>query len=263
MPKINHVLVTGGAGHIGQLFLHHYGDRYRLRLTDRTEIPVPDGEAETVVADLADFDAVMAAMDGVDGVVHLAADTRIFAPWDSVLPNNLAGTYHVFEAARRRGVRKVVYASSHHACGYALGEAGACGAPAGEDAPVRPDGLYGVSKVFGEALGRLYADRHGLSVVCLRIGWCHGAETDAAQADMVDVMKVSNSKLPYGGREQVGLWISGRDMTQLIHRGLQAAVDYGIYYAASDNDPTILDITRAREELGYAPQDSVNEYLEA
>ncbi|MGC9346764.1 MAG: NAD-dependent epimerase/dehydratase family protein [Anaerolineae bacterium] len=263
-PDIQHVLVTGAAGHIGRIFRDYFGDLYRLRLADRQMLQVAEAETkgrghEVVTVDMADFDGVVAAMMDIDAVVHLAADTRIFAPWDSVLPNNIEATYNVFEASRECGVRKVVFASSHHACGYALGETGGCG---GNDRPpIRPDGLYGVSKIFGEALGRLYADRFGISVICLRIGWCHGDDDPASQEAMVRRMQQKHPRLPYGGREQVGLWISSRDMAQLIHRSIQADVLYGVYYAASDNEPTILDISRAREELGYEPEDRVNDYI--
>jgi nucleoside-diphosphate-sugar epimerase len=213
---------------------------------------------EVAILDLTDFDGVLSAMADIDAVVHLAADTRIFAPWESVLHNNIEATYNVFEASRRRGVRKVVFASSHHACGYALGETGRCGAE--DQPPVRPDGLYGVSKVFGEALGRLYADRYGISVICLRIGWCHGDDDRASQRAMVRRMQRKHPRLPYGGREQVGLWISSRDMAQLLHRSLQADVPYGVYYAASDNVPATLDVSKAAEELGYRPEDRVNDH---
>ena len=153
-------------------------------------------------------------------------------------------------------------------CGYALAEHGAVGRGApGPEAPVCPDGLYGVSKVFGEALGRLYADRHGLSVICLRIGWCHGAPTRGAQRAMVARMGASVFQgLPYTTKEQVGLWISPRDMAQLIHCSLQADVQFGIYYAASDNvlpDGTVvLDIDPAKADLGYRPQDRVQAMLD-
>jgi nucleoside-diphosphate-sugar epimerase len=255
--SVHTVLVTGADGHIGRIFREHYGATYHLRLTDR-RVSAPAG-ADMVVADLTDYGAMLAMVRGVDAVVHLAAATGIFEPWSSVLPNNIEATYNVFEAAREVGVPKVVFASSHHACGFALGDEGTCG----PDAPARPDGLYGVSKVFGEALGRLYADRHGLSVICLRIGWCHGGDDPASRRAMVRQMQRKHPKLPYGAREQVGLWISNPDMAQLIHCSLQANVDYGVYYAASDNKPAILDITRAREDLGYAPEDSVNDYLPA
>jgi nucleoside-diphosphate-sugar epimerase len=261
MSNVHHVLVTGAAGHIGQVFRRAYGDRYRLRLTDRQE-PIPASpEQETVIADLTDFDAVRAAMTGVDAVVHLAADARGGAPWSSVLPNNIEATHNVFRAARKAGVSKVVFASSHHACGHTIGAEGRCGHPGQEPAPVSPDSLYAVSKVFGEALGRHYSDRFGLSVICLRIGWCHGIDSPEHRRAQVRLMQVSRPGLPYSGREQVALWISNPDMAQLIHCSLQAAVPFGIYYGTSHNEPVVLDITRAKTELGYRPQDSVNDYL--
>jgi len=260
------VLVTGAAGHVGQAFRRFYGDPaesgYRLRLTDRVaEIPASSGQ-EVVVAELTDYDAVLAAMACVDAVVHLAADTRGAAPWTSVLPNNIEATYHVFEAAREAGVGKVVYASTHHVCGYALGEDGACGTPGLPTAPIRPDSLYAVSKAFAEALGRHYVDRFGMSVICLRIGSCHGGDEVECQRPRARRMRESGAGFPYGGREHAGIWISNRDMAQLIHRSLEADVAYGIYYGASGNTPPVLDVSLAREELGYVPQDDVGELLQ-
>ncbi|MCJ7550590.1 MAG: NAD(P)-dependent oxidoreductase [Anaerolineae bacterium] len=261
------VLVTGAAGHVGQAFRRYYGDPaesgYRLRLTDRVaEIPAGPGQ-DVVVAELTDYDAVLAATVGVDAVVHLAADTRGAAPWGSVLPNNIEATYHVFEAAREAGVGKVVYASTHHVCGYALGEDGACGTPGLPAAPVRPDSLYAVSKAFAEALGRYYVDRFGMSVICLRIGSCHGGDDAGSQRPRARRMRESCAGFPYGGREHAGIWISNRDMAQLIHRSLEADVAYGIYYGASGNTPPVLDVRPAREQLGYEPQDDVSELLQS
>ena len=129
-----------------------------LRLSDIAPLDAAGSGEEIVRADLADLAAVEAAMQGVDCVVHLGAipgeDT-----WDKILPNNVVGTWNVFEAARRRGVRRVVYASSHHTIGF-YRRARAID----QSVPPRPDGVYGVSKVFGEAVGRLFADKHGLSV---------------------------------------------------------------------------------------------------
>jgi nucleoside-diphosphate-sugar epimerase len=256
-------LVTGAVGHIGRAFCRFYGDAYRLRLADR-QAPSPEITGHTVhLADLSDYAATRPLMDGIDAVVHLAADTRGAAPWPSVLPNNIEATYNVFEAAREAGVRKVVYASTHHTCGYALAEAGACGTPGQPAAPVRPDSLYAVSKVFGEALGRYYTDRFGLSVICLRIGSCHGGDEEAGQRRRVRGMRSDPPHFPYGGEQQVGIWISNRDMAQLIHRSLKAPVRYGIYYAASDNQPVVLDISRAKADLGYAPQDRVQDLSDA
>jgi len=255
------VLVTGAAGHVGQAFRRFCGDPgvagYRLRLTDRiAAVPADDGQ-DVVTVELTDYEDVLAAMSDVWAVVHLAADTRGSAPWASVLPNNIEATRNVFEAAREAGVGKVVYASTHHVCGYALGEDGACGTPGLSPLPIRPDSLYAVSKAFAEALGRYYSDRHGMSVICLRIGSCHGGDDAASQRPRVRRMRQSGGGFPYSGREHAGIWISNRDMAQMIHRSLQADVRFGIYYGASGNTPPVLDVSRAREELGYEPQDDV------
>jgi nucleoside-diphosphate-sugar epimerase len=260
------VLVTGAAGHVGQVFRRYYGDPdksgYQLRLTDRVDVIQADPGQVVVVAELTDYKAVLAAMVGVDAVVHLAADTRGSAPWASVLPNNIDATYNVFEAAREAGVRRIVYASTHHVCGYALGEDGACGTPGLSAVPIRPDSLYAVSKAFAEALARHYVDRFGLSVICLRIGSCHGGDDAESQRSRAQRMRESGAGFPYGGREHAGIWISNRDMAQLIYRSLETDVAYGIYYGASGNTPVVLDINRARDELGYVPQDDVSELLD-
>src|SRR5918995_353713 len=165
------VLVTGAGGLIGRLVMEGLDDQYDLVGLARDL----SGYA-TVIADVSDLDALVPTMEGIDAVVHLAADSSVQAPWERVLPDNLIGTYNVFEAARRAGVKKVVFASSNHAIGTYETE----GAPEiyelddprsyDHTVEIRPDSLYGVSKVYGEALGRYYADHHGLAVFCLRIG---------------------------------------------------------------------------------------------
>ena len=147
-----------------------------LRLSD---LQAPDDlrAPETfVAADLTDKDAVQRAVDGVDAVVHLGA-VPDEAPFEEIAGPNLHGAFHVFEACRRAGVKRVVFASSNHASGmYPVG------VPLDGDQPPRPDGLYGASKVFGEALGRMYVERFGLSVVCLRIGSFQPRPARAARA---------------------------------------------------------------------------------
>ena len=133
------------------------------------------GPNADVVADIGDLDALVAACAGIDAIVHLAATSAVDSVWEAVLESNLIGTYNVFEAARRAGVPRVVFASSNHAIGtYELQAAPALDLDDDRvydhTAEIRPDSLYGVSKVYGEALGRHYVDQHGLSVVCLRIG---------------------------------------------------------------------------------------------
>ncbi|TKX76960.1 NAD(P)-dependent oxidoreductase, partial [Halorubrum sp. SD626R] len=176
------VLLTGAGGRVGQAILDGIGGEYDWRLLDREPLPrakVPDGvtDADLYVADITDERAVAEAMADVDAVVHLAGDPRKTAPWDSVLRNNIDGTQVVMRAAADAGVDRFVFASSNHAVGgyetddrtpdlyrtdddYRLD---------GTELP-RPGNLYGVSKATGEALGRLYHDEHGMSVVCVRIG---------------------------------------------------------------------------------------------
>ncbi|RIK45563.1 MAG: NAD(P)-dependent oxidoreductase, partial [Chloroflexi bacterium] len=149
------VLVTGAGGTIGRLVRKHLSDRYNLRLMTHHPIDAPSH-----VADIADLDAILPAFEGADAVVHLAATVSVLAPWDAVLPANLIGTYNVYEAAKRMGVPCVVFASSNHAVGMYEVE----GAPSiyalddprviDHHAEIRPDSYYGVSKAYGEAMGR-------------------------------------------------------------------------------------------------------------
>ena len=175
------VLITGGAGLIGSILIDRLSDRYTLSSLDLKEA---DG-VPSHVASLDDLDAMQPAFKGIDAVVHLAADRSSFAEWDSVLPNNLIGTYNVFEASRREGVKRVIFASSNHATGgnyldepwIMVGTGQFDKLEAGkyplvnEQTMIRPDGFYGVSKAFGEAIGSYYNDYHGVSSIHLRIGW--------------------------------------------------------------------------------------------
>ncbi|MDH5795501.1 MAG: NAD(P)-dependent oxidoreductase [Candidatus Bathyarchaeota archaeon] len=193
-------------------------------------------------------------MKGAEAVVHLAADARVSASWNSVLKRNIIGTYNVFEAARRSGVRKVVFASSNHACGFSVKESDLVG----PDAPVRPDSLYGVSKVFGEALGRYYSDRFGLSVICLRIGFVRSRELGTF---FREILSGERTDTVCPGEKLAAMWISGRDVAQLIHRSLETDLKFGIFYGTSDNTPAVLDISDAKQELGYEPQDRLEDHL--
>jgi uronate dehydrogenase len=164
------VLVTGAAGRVGRYLrsgLPAFG--WDLRLMDRA--PIPDAP-DAIVADIRDTGALSEAMDGVDAVVHLAGVVKPNDPFADVLAVNIGGTYEVLEAARAASVERFVFASSNHANGFA--PRGAPDAGGGD----RPDSYYGVSKLFGEALGRLYADRYGLRVACIRIGSCFDQPTD-------------------------------------------------------------------------------------
>jgi len=253
-PSGMKVLVTGATGVVGRAFRHHYREYYSLRLTyHRTPVKTSAGE-KVVPADITEFRSVLNAVKGVEAVVHLAADARISASWNSVLKHNIIGTYNVFEAARRSGVRKVVFASSNHACGFSVKESDLVG----PDAPVRPDSLYGVSKVFGEALGRYYSDGFGISVICLRIGLVRSRELGTL---FREIFSGGRADSVCRGEKLAAMWISGRDVAQLIHRSLEVDLRFGIFYGTSDNTPAVLDISDAKERLGYRPQDRLEDHL--
>jgi len=207
---MNRILITGAAGVIGRTLRAGLRGRYpMLRLSDIAPLdPAAAGE-EIVGADLTDLAAVEAAMRGVDCVVHLGAIPGEDI-WDKILPNNVVGTWNVFEAARRQGVRRVIYASSHHAVGFYRRAR-----PIDQTVVPRPDGVYGVSKVFGEAVGRLFADKHGLSVACLRIGAFRDKPID---------------------RRLLHVWLSPRDAVHLVGCCIDAP-DYHfvVVYGVSNN----------------------------
>lgn len=161
------VLITGAAGRIGTMLRPRLARPGRvLRLLDRVPLTAVGAE-ETIVGSMTDPETMRAACADVDAVVHLGGfpDERSFA---DILTVNVVGTQVVLEAARAQGVRTVVLASSNHAVGFA--ERGPGATP--DDLPPRPDTWYGWGKTAMESMGRMYADRFGMDVPCLRIGSC-------------------------------------------------------------------------------------------
>jgi uronate dehydrogenase len=223
------VLLTGAAGGIGGMLrerLPSYG--LRLRLFDRE--PLEGG----VTGDIVDPTALDAALDGVDAVVHLAGRSKE-APWPDIREANVEGTFQLFETARRREVRRVVYASSNHAVGFT--PRGIDDLPA--DAPPRPDTLYGVSKVFGEALGRYYADRYDMQVACLRIGTCTTTPPDY---------------------RSLATWLSPDDCGRLVHAALTAPdLTYALAWGISANTRRWWSLDAGRA-IGYEPLDDAETF---
>jgi nucleoside-diphosphate-sugar epimerase len=258
------VLVTGAEGNIGSHLLPFLAERYTVRALVRG----PVAGLEATVADIADLDAIGPAFGGMDAVVHLAGSSAIETPWADVLHNNLIGTYNVFEAARQAGVRQVVFASSNHAVGMFEVEAApklyrhGSGVMVDHRAPVRPDSLYGVSKAYGEALGRYYSEVHGLRVYCLRIGSAR-ADDDPHSASLRQGR--SPAHLPpltpeYNLRRHTACWISQADLSRLVDACLRAEhVRFGIYYGVSDNPYRFWSLDNARADLGWWPRDAAPE----
>lgn len=163
------LLITGAAGVLGSLLRPRLAAPGRtLRLLDVAPLGNAAEGEELITASVTDSFAMAAACDGADAVLHLGGISKE-APWDEILDVNIGGTRTVLEAARGAGVRKFLFASSNHAVGYYTRDDGV---PLPADLPPRPDTYYGVSKVAGEALGRLYHERYGFDFTCLRIGTC-------------------------------------------------------------------------------------------
>ena len=201
-----------------------------------------------------------------DAVIHLAAASGVDIPWDLILSANVVGAYNVFEAASSSGVPRVVFASTNHVVGqyevdnapqlYELDDKRRID----EYTEVRPDSVYGASKVFGEALGRYYADTRAMSVICLRIGSVRPdndpyGPTVASSAGWLNLdhrAKLLRSR---------ATWLSHRDCVQLFRRSLTADVDWSVAYGTSANPRLIWSLDSAERDLGYQPEDGSPETL--
>jgi uronate dehydrogenase len=210
-------------------------DEYRLVLFNRSAV-ADLGPNETLIrGDTTDAPALEGAARGVDVIVDMAGVSDVQSFRGKLLPVNVLGTYNTFEAARLAGVPRLIYASTHHVVGHY---------PAGqrldETVPVRPDSMYAVTKCFAEAMGRLYADKAGLSVICLRIGFFQDRPIE---------------------ERHLAVWISPGDMARLVRCAIQApSVQFEIVYGVSNNTRRWWDLTRPREVLGYQPEDDSEIY---
>lgn len=243
------MLVTGSSGLIGGILADRLADRYVLRGFDLTPGRIPG------TGDVRDLDAVREACRGARAIVHLAGYAHEDAPWPGLLDVNIAGTYTVFEAARQEGVERVVFASSNHVVGmHEIERAPGIYAPGKDRAiqvrdEIRPDSLYAVSKAFGEALGRYYSDRHGLRVVCLRIG------SVLAEEDPWHATSQLRTKDPERLPRYQSTWLSHRDCAELIATALEADVRWAVVYGVSDNPRRFWDLEPAERLLGFRPRD--------
>ena len=245
------VLVTGLSGLIGSALRREVEGTYALRGLNRR----PVAGVECHLADLGDLEAIRPAFADVDTVVHLgAAAGDNNAPAD-VMRSNVVGAYNVFEAARGAGVARVIFASSgatvagwerepplNHLVAGRYEQLGDW-TPLTHESPVRPSGLYGASKVWGEALGRHYADAHGLSVICLRIG------------------RVKAEDRPSGPRDR-SVWCSQRDIVRMIVACIEAppTVRFDVFFVVSNNRWSYRDVEHARRVVGWTPLDSAEDH---
>jgi uronate dehydrogenase len=230
-------LLTGAAGGLGTALRSRLlANCEVLRLSDKLAFGEAGAGEEIVLADLADAVAVNAAVAGCDAIVHMGG-ISVEAPFETILQANILGVYHLYEAARQHGVKRVVFASSNHVTGfYKQGETITA------DHPPRPDGFYGLSKAYGEDLARLYFDRHGIETACVRIGSSFPEPRD---------------------RRMLATWLSYDDLHRLISACLSTPVlGHSIVFGMSNNAVTWWDNCRAKH-IGYVPQDSSDVFRDA
>jgi nucleoside-diphosphate-sugar epimerase len=245
------VLVTGLSGLIGGAVRREIEGRYALRALNRRPVP----GVETHQADLGDLAAITPAFAGVHTVVHLAAAAGAQQSPADVIRANVLGAFHVFEASRLAGVSRVIFASSgatvsgwereppiSHIVAGQYEQVGSW-QPLTHESALRPSGLYGASKVWGEALGRHYADAYGMSVICLRIG------------------RVRAEDRPTSARE-MSVWCSQRDIARMIAACIEApeSVRFDVFFVVSDNRWSYRDVAHARAVLGWAPLDRADDH---
>ncbi len=235
------ILITGAAGRIGSFLTNQWKERYDLVLTD-VRAPKETFGFPFTQANLTEMDKIQSLCQGIDTVIHLGADPSMEAAWESLLPNNIIGTYHVFEAAAQANVRRVVYASSVNAVfGYPIDQ------QVHTNMPVYPINLYGATKCWGEAAARVYSHLKKFSAICLRFG---------------AVSYRPGTDPEYDGRytpdyEYLDIILTMEDLTKLVTASVEAADDlwYGVFQGVSNNRWKRLDITDARAVIGYEPED--------
>ena len=233
----NRILLTGAAGGLGQALRPRLKANCTvLRCADRVALDSAGEQEEFVLAELADANAVMAMMQGVDAVVHLGG-VSTEAAFEPILQANILGMYNLYEAARKQGVQRIIFASSNHVTGYYKQSETINAAH-----PPRPDGLYGVSKSFGEDLSRMYFDRYGIETACVRIGSSFPEPKD---------------------RRMLASWLSYDDLHRLVTACLTTPVlGHSIIFGMSNNAVTWWDNAHAKH-IGFIPKDSSDAFRDA
>ena len=232
------ILITGPNGRVGKKIVPLLREQFALRLFDLNP-PKPEGDDEVVQGDIREFDALRDACNGAAVMLHLAAVSDEDDFVTRLMPMNVLGVHNAFEAARQAKLRRVLFAST---CQTVLnyGE----GVHVTPEMPVRPYTMYAATKVFGEALARFYSDRHQMSIICIRIGFFQGYDSE--------LLKTRQDLLDH--------WCSPNDLVQLISKSIQTDLQFGVFFGVSNNPGRFWDITNARELLGYEPIDDSARY---
>jgi uronate dehydrogenase len=235
------ILITGAVGRIGTFLRAELAGKYRLRLSDLKPIRGLRKGETFVRADMANASNMLRVTKGVDAVLHLGGQTSgggaEVGAWERMLSANIVGFRNTLEAARVNGVKRFLVATSNHAVGYYHRDE-----TIDHTVYPKPDSIYGVSKVFNEALASYYAERYGMEMFCMRIGNVNPQPLDA---------------------RRLAIWISPRDMAQLVTIGIERPnIHFEIVYGISNNKRAWFDNRNARK-LGYRPQDRSEPYAKA
>ena len=257
MAEKKRVLVTGLSGLVGTALRSEFEERYELSSLSRYGTGGMD-DSHNFKGNIAELDTIIPAFEGQHTVVHLASDRIASADWESALRNNFVGVYNVYEAAKRTGVKRVVFGSSQHAIGGFYRDEPYKTILAGnfdqvkrpyklidETVPIRPDGYYGASKAYAEGLGSYYSEWHDISSINIRIGWT-----------------ISNDDPTISGGG-LAMWLSHRDTAQIHVKAVDApdSLMYTVVFAMSDNYWNIFSLDKARKVLGYKPQDDAGQHI--
>lgn len=247
-----HIIVTGLSGNIGHILYSGLKGKWKISGIDIKASP----DLPLRVSDISEYGSIENAFDGAYAVIHLAANAYSGADWENLIAPNIVGTRNVFRSARESGVKKIIFASSNHVTGLYEKDEPYRSIVTGRyeilnpsdipqidhTAPVRPDGYYGASKVFGEALGRYYSEEYGIQVLCIRLG------------------SVSRDNRPFNVRQYATLFMHA-DLIKLFEKCLEnKTVKFGIFYGISNNTWKFWDTGYIKDCLGWEPEENAETY---
>lgn len=243
------ILITGSEGLIGNLLSSRLSEYHIVKLDQ--VFAQSANYVRSNLQSVAELKDKLAEHLPIDCICHLAGHCDPKASWNSILVNNIIATRTIFEFARECGVAKVIFASSNHVTGLYEGNPPSLHLQpdkktvVSENLPIAPDSYYGVSKVFGEALGKYFSEIFNIKTICLRIG---------------SVLKDDN---PRRNPRHRATWLSHNDLVLLFKGAMRSKSNFGIYYGVSNNSKRFWDLTNAQNELDYYPRDNAEDFFKS
>jgi nucleoside-diphosphate-sugar epimerase len=257
------IAITGAAGHIGKMVAEEFNGKYILKLFNRRGNRESNESIPYNYIEISNPEELDGLLDGVDVLIHLAADRRAEAAWSSVYYNNILATYNIFEACRKSGVKRVIFASTNHVQhGYTAKTTPETfnldfyekNKLLSINDPTLADSLYGVSKIFGEELGKFYANKYNIEFIALRIGW-------TIPGDDPTIMNGTTAE-----DYMRAMYLSKKDCIQAFNKSIEVKMHPGQYiigYVISNNDRKIFDLSQTTKVLGFVPQDNSENFYKS